>query len=615
MLPKFLSTCCRALLVALLLPAAWPAHAQQPSFLEPEQAFRLAVQPHGKDAVTLQWRIAPGYYLYRDRVQVRPLPSTGTAEFALPPGVRKDDPNFGGVEIYHDQLRVEVTPAGATALDVRWQGCAEGGVCYPPQQRQVTLANAAAPDRPLLAEGIASVIAPATGLPHAQPSAAAAPPAPAAPGVIAGSERDITSLLVGRPLLWTVPLFLVLGIGLAFTPCVLPMLPIISAVVVGSGARAARAFALSLAFVLAMAAVYTLLGIGAALAGGSLQGILQNPLTIGATAALFLALSMSMFGWYELQVPAFLRERLARASATGGSIAGAAAMGALSALLVSPCMTAPLAGTLIYVAQSGNVMQGAALLFALGLGMGLPLLVLSTVGARALPRPGPWMNRVKSAFGFALLATAVAMLQRIVPPSAAVLLWGAWLTALAVTLWTITAAAGARIVARSAALVAALWGAAMIIGASAGAADPLLPLAPLAQRPASLAQASADEPLFETVTDPQQLRARLAAASASGRPALVDFSADWCTSCRTLDREVFGDPAVRRALASVVRLRADVTAGDSAQRALMRDLQVMGPPTVMLFDALGHELRQDRLVGDFSAADLLERVASVANRS
>lgn len=614
------------LLCLVLMSSA--AYGQDAGFLAPEQAFPLTVTAEADGRLALQWQIAPGYYLYRSRMKVAAEPASSRAELALPPGVPKRDPNFGTVDVYHGSVRVDVAAPHATALKVVWQGCAEAGLCFPPQQRTVVLTGAPALDLggvpsaslPRLdgpsAGAIDSVARePATGAPSPTAAIGFAAPREAPISTVSrqsagldASEQGIAQLLHERALLWTVPLFLLLGFGLAFTPCVLPMLPIVSALVVGSGAGPRRAFALSLAFVLAMSAVYALLGVGAALAGGSLQAVLQNPFAIGASAALFAALSLSMFGWYELQVPAMLRDRLAAASPRGGSLAGATVMGALSALLVSPCMTAPLAGTLLYVAQTGNMAMGAALLFALGLGMGVPMLVISVVGARALPRPGAWMDRVKGAFGFALLATAIVMLERVVPASVAVLLWGAWWTAVALTLWQLAAPGSVRVLTRSAAMVAGLWGAAMVLGASAGATDPLQPLVPFAAGPSGRATPQREAASFETVTDPQVLLARLAAARASGEPALVDFSADWCTSCKTIDREVFGDPAVRQAMAGVMRLRADVTASDTAQQLFMREHGVMGPPTVMLFDAQGRERRTERLVGEFTAAELLERL-------
>ena len=595
---------CSWLLLAAWLAAAGVARAEQ-TFLEPEQAFQLSVAPGGAPgAVRLDWTIAPGYYLYRDRLTVAAAGAGIVGKVVRPPGERKDDPNFGPVEVYHDRVTLEVDAKGASALEVGWQGCADEGLCYPPQHETVALAALGT-----AGGGPAGVAADSA----AAPAGAAVPTAEGGATAVASlwSESGITRLLGERALWWTVPVFFLLGVAMTFTPCVLPMVPIVSSMVAGSQAAPRRAFVLTLAFVLAMALVYAALGVAAALAGAGLQAVLQNQWAILAFAGVFVVLALSMFGFFELQLPAAVRDRLARATPQGGSVPGAAGMGALSALLVSPCMTAPLAGTLLYIAQSGQVLQGALLLLAMGLGMGVPLLVIGTLGARWLPRPGSWMNRVKGAFGFVLLALAVWMAARVLPPPATLLLWGALLGTLALTLWQApgSAAAGGRLAAaRSVALLLGLWGGAMVVGAAAGGADPLRPLALLVRGPAAApapqGEAAAD---FETIRDPQVLQARLDAARAAGQPALVDFSAEWCTSCKTIEREVFGDPQVRQALAGVVLLRADITASDAAQRALMRRHQVMGPPTVMLFDAQGRERREKRLVGEFSARELLAR--------
>ena len=601
---EFLLACSWLLLAAWLAVAAGVARAEQ-SFLEPEQAFQLSVAPGGAPgAVRLDWTIAPGYYLYRDRLTVAGASGGIVGNVVRPPGERKDDPNFGPVEVYHDRVTLEVDAKGASALEVGWQGCADEGLCYPPQQKTVALA----------------ALGTAGGGPAGVADDTAAAPAGAAGRTAEGSatpvaslwsESGITRLLGERALWWTVPVFFLLGVAMTFTPCVLPMVPIVSSMVAGSQAAPRRAFVLTLAFVLAMALVYAALGVAAALAGAGLQAALQNQWAILAFAGVFVVLALSMFGFFELQLPAAVRDRLARATPQGGSVPGAAGMGALSALLVSPCMTAPLAGTLLYIAQSGQVLQGALLLLAMGLGMGVPLLVIGTLGARWLPRPGSWMNRVKGAFGFVLLAMAVWMAARVLPPPVTLLLWGALLGTLALTLWQppASAAAGGRLAAaRSVALLLGLWGGAMVVGAAAGGDDPLRPLGLLVRGPAAApapqGEAAAD---FETIRDPQVLQVRLHAARAAGQPALVDYSAEWCTSCKTIEREVFGDPQVRQALAGVVLLRADITASDAAQRALMRRHQVMGPPTVMLFDAQGRERREQRLVGEFSARELLAR--------
>lgn len=566
------------LLLAAALLACRGAWAAQ-DFLEADQAFRLSVQETGDGRARLQWSVAPGYYLYRERLAVRSAEGP-VLPLQLPAGERKDDPNFGTVEVYHRDVAGVVDAGGLRELQVEWQGCAEEGLCYPPQRQRVRLDG---------------------------PPAGASASSPSAPPAGPWSDAGISRLWAGHALWWTLPLAFALGLGLAFTPCVLPMVPIVSGMVVGQGASVRRALLLSTAFVIPMALVYAGLGVLAAAAGARLQALLQAPVAVLGFALLFVLLAFAMFGLFTLQLPAVLRDRLAGVSARGGSVAGAAALGTLSALLVGPCMTAPLAGTLLYIAQTGDLLQGALLLLALGLGMGVPLVVISALGARWLPRPGPWMERVRGFFGFLLLGTAVWMAERVVPASIALLLWGALLASAALTVWHVVPHAPGRagtLLLRSGALVAGLWGAAMVFGAAAGGSDRMRPLAPM--------QAVADgasAPAFEVVRDPATLQARLAAARAQGRPALVDFSAEWCTSCKTLEREVFGDPRVLRALAGTQLLRADVTAGDAGQQELLRRYAVMGPPTVLLFDAGGAERRADRLVGEFAADALLLRVA------
>lgn len=578
----------------MLLLATWilmlPAHAAG-SFLEPEQAFRLNVKEERAGQVQLRWSIAPGYYLYRDRIGVT---GPGVGAVTKPRGEAKEDPNFGTVEVYHDAVEVRIATGNAATLRVTWQGCAEDGLCYPPEEKDIAL----------------TLVSQSAG--PASPSAAPATTAGLSAFSTASSDAGFSRLLQQRSLAWTLPLFFLLGVALAFTPCVLPMVPILSGMVVGSGATPRRGLLLSLAFVGPMAAVHAGMGVLAALAGAGLQAWLQNPWTLLTFAGIFVMLALAMFGFYELQLPAFLRDRLARRNIQGGSLAGAAGMGALSALLVGPCMTAPLAGTLLYVAQGGSAAEGGLLLLALGLGMGVPLIVIGTLGARWLPRPGAWMDRVKAAFGFLLLGTAIWMAGRVLAPPWTLLLWGCLLVALALSLWQMTRQDGtaelrpaSTLVARSGAALVAMWGAAMVFGAAAGATDPTQPLkALMAARSAPVAA----RPAFETLEDPALLRVRLADAAARGQPAIVEFSADWCTSCKTIEREVFGDPRVGRAVEGMLLLRADVTRSDAAQRAFMQQHQVMGPPTLMLYDPQGGERREQRLVGEFGPDALLQRL-------
>ena len=565
-----------------------PSQAAE-TFLAPEEAFQFSVENPAPGTASLHWTIAPGYYLYRERMSV--VAAGGVpAAVVWPAGEKKNDPNFGAVEVYHGEVSAELQREVPAELNVTWQGCAEGGLCYPPRTVAVHLQNTSSP---------------ASDSVQVSPS----PEAPRHDGL---TDTGVSRMWSGQGLGWALPVAFLLGLGLAFTPCVLPMIPILSGLVVGQQASTRRAFVLSVAFVLPMAFIYAGLGVVAALAGAGVQALLQNPWTVLGFSLVFVVLAFSMFGFYELQLPAAVRDRLAGVSAQGGSVAGAAALGALSALLVGPCMTAPLAGTLLYIAQSGDVVRGGLLLLALGLGMGAPLVILSTLGAHWLPRPGPWMNRVKGAFGFIMLGTATWMAQRVLPEAVGLLAWGALLGCAALTSWNIAHTRperdGAGLVLRSVAWVAGVWSLAMILGAAAGSSDPLRPLAQV-RAVGHVSNSSASEANdFEVVRDPAVLQARLDAARAQGKAALVDFSADWCTSCKTLEREVFASPAVVPSLRGLVLLRADVTASSAAQQALMRRYQVMGPPTVLLFDATGVERREDRLVGEFVGGDLLKRL-------
>ena len=599
---------CTALIVAFALGQG-AAHAET-AFLAAEEAFVLSVGESGSSAegVALNWAIAPGYYLYRDRIDVTTQPPGVLAQVDRPPGEQKNDPNFGLMEVYHDAVTVQVHSGTARDLTVTWQGCAEAGLCYPPQTRKISLGgagNASALPAPISMVAAGADVSPKVSLLEAA----------------MGNDSAVQQLLTTRSLAWTLPIFFLLGIALAFTPCVLPMVPIVSSIVVGSQAGPRRSFALSLAFVLPMALTYAALGIAAALAGSNLQAWMQNRWTLFAFGGVFVVLALGMFGFFELQLPAFLSNRLDRVSRArqGGTLSGAAGMGALSALLVGPCMTAPLAGALLYIGQSGNVVQGGLLLLFLGLGMGVPLLVVGTLGTRCLPRPGPWMNRVKGVFGFLLLGTAIWMVQRVVAPFVALALWGALCLSVALTLHQMLRAdgvadagsSGPALLVRSLALVVGLWGAAMVFGAAAGSADPWRPLAGMASRSGTAIQnkdtAPASDTSFQTVRSLQELQARLGEALAAGQPVLVDFYADWCVSCKTIESEVFGNAKVQRALAGVMRLRADITEGNAAQQALMRKYQIIGPPTLMLFDAQGRERRDARLVGEFTVKDLLQR--------
>jgi thiol:disulfide interchange protein DsbD len=582
-------------IVMLILWWALPVHAEQ-NFLQPEEAFHLNVSKQADGQLRLTWDISQGYYLYRQQMKVEADPAGGALQVKWPAGTLKTDETYGESEVYHDQVSVLVKATDARALTIGWQGCADAGLCYPPQTRRVHLADVAAT--------LAVPADPATTRPN-----------PAPPGAL-GEDQDLAERLSRINMGWMLVVFFGLGLLMTFTPCVLPMVPILSSLIAGSGASPRRGFILSLAFVLPMALTYAGVGAAAALAGANLQAVLQNPWMLGTFGLVFVVLALAMFGFYELQLPAVLRHRLNNASQgrRGGTVAGAATMGVLSALLVGPCMTAPLAGALLYIGNTGDVVTGALVLFAMGLGMGVPLLLVGTLGARLLPRPGDWMNRVKVLFGFILLGTAIFFVARVLPAALTLGLWGAWLLAIALSLFALVkklSTESTRLMSRYLALLLGLWGGAMVIGAAGGAHDPLQPLA-FGARASTLAQAAVGNNFmtrFGPVKTQQALEARIAEAGQRGQWTLVDFYADWCVSCDVIEREVFADPRVQQALADMQLLRPDVTANNADDQALMRTHQILGPPTMLLIGPDGKERRAERIIGELSADEFLARLA------
>jgi len=396
-----------------------------------------------------------------------------------------------------------------------------------------------------------------------------------------------------------------------------------STIIVGSAAHRSKAFGLSLIFVVTMAITYALLGIAAALAGANLQAALQTPLFIGALAIVFILLALAMFGLYELQLPTFIRDRLEQLNRRqhGGNVAGAAIMGVFAALLASPCMTAPLAGALIYIADSGDATFGGLALFALGLGMGAPLILLATLGSSLLPRPGVWMNGIKAVFGFIMLGTAIWFLERVIPGSVTLALWGALLISIGVMLWKqaqfrFLSGAVHYLVATTGLLVC-LWGGLMVVGAAAGGDERLRPLKPFGGDAGRVMQSAEtiDPTKFNTFKSVADLNAALDNATGKDQWTLVDFYADWCISCKVIEDEVFGDVSVKQAMSSMQLLRADITDNDITDQALMQHLQVVGPPSILLFGPDGKEYRAHRTVGEISADAFLQRIRSAQSAS
>lgn len=538
-------------------------------FLPVGKAFTFTSERLASGETQLYWQIADGYYLYQQRMKFEGL----AEQPVLPQGEAHSDEFFGEQQVYRQGLEVKL-PAGATGkVKLGWQGCADAGLCYPPQSLTVDLG--------------------------ANPAVAATAEA---------QDESLASGLQQRSLGWSLLVFFGLGLLLAFAPCSLPMLPILAGLVVGSGASPRRGFALASSYVVCMALVYAALGVLAALAGSNLAALLQTPWILGSFAALFVILALPMFGFFELQLPAFLRDRLDNASRqqNGGSLVGAGVLGALSGLLVGPCMTAPLAGALLYIAQSGNALHGGLILFAMGIGIGVPLLLLVTVGNRFLPKPGTWMNVLKGVFGFLFLATAVLMIRPVVDESLWLGLWGVLALVMAYCGWSLAREYGLIAKALGAgSLVLGLWGAILVIGAAGGSDDLWQPLKVFGGSTVAGAPTAHDS--FITLNDPVALQAQLDSAKAQGQWVLLDYYADWCVSCKIMEKQVFGKPEVMDALKDVRLLRLDVTADNAASRELLGRYKVPGPPSFVWIGPDGAERRAQRITGEVDAAAFLQR--------
>ncbi|HTY49418.1 MAG TPA: protein-disulfide reductase DsbD [Steroidobacteraceae bacterium] len=574
-----------------VLDAARQQAAQNRGILPVDQAFRISAEAAGPDRVRIHWEIAQGDYLYRSRIKVKAA-ATGVqlGQLQLPQGENKTDDYFGTQQIYHVQITAilpvirAATAGGALplSLDVSYQGCdADAGVCYPPQTRtlNVTLPPGGGAGGTV---GGAAQDAAGTG-------------SSGAGGSTFLSEQDrLAGLVAGGNLALVLSTFFGLGLLLAFTPCVLPMVPILSGIIAGHGpgVTTRRAFTLSATYVLGMAVTYTVAGVAAAAAGSHVQQLFEQSWVIALFALLFIVLALSMFGLFTLQMPAAVQTRLAALSnrQAAGRYGGVAVMGALSALIVTTCVAPPLVATLAVIGRTGNIGRGAAALFSMSLGMGAPLLLVGASAGKLLPKAGPWMDTVKRLFGALMLLVAAWMLQRILPERAALLLWAVPAAAAAVVLWQ---AEGRRRtwVTRTAAVACGLYAVTLLVGAGLGATSPLAPLS----RPRP-------ELVFHSIRSVADLDREVAQAAASGRPVMLDFYADWCASCKEMQADTFTDPRVAAALHDVVLLRADVTANDADDQALLKRFGIFGPPTIAFYGADGREHANYRVVGFMTPA-------------
>jgi len=595
-------------LAALLLGAARLAGAAD--FLDVDQAFRASARVADAQRIELRFEVAPGYHLYRERLAVNAEaggPALGMV--AVPAGRVSFDENFQkNVEVLEGTVVVAVPVAGAQGnfkLLVSYQGCADAGLCYPPQTALVSARAAGGQLTQAVWQGDGS----ATTASPPPPVAAAAAPAPESE-----TARVETALKSGS-LMTIAGVFLAAGLLLSFTPCVLPMVPILSSIIVGQGAPVSRGrgFAMALAYSLGMALVYTAFGVLAGLLGEGLAAALQNPWVLGAFALMLATLSLSMFGVFELQMPSFVQSRLTETSSKlpGGRFAGVFLMGGLSALIVGPCVAAPLAGALVFISQTKNVVIGGLALFSLAMGMSVPLLLVGLSAGSLLPRAGGWMEGVKRFFGVLLLAVALWIVSPVLPGWALMVLIGAGLLVGAVYLKLFDrladGAAGRHRLSKGVALVLAVLGTTQVVGALSGGDNPLQPLRHLARTGESSATVATTGTAFRRVRSTEELDAALKSA---GRPVVLDFYADWCVSCKEMEHLTFSDPAVRARMGNALLLQADVTANTPADKALLKRFGLFGPPGIVFFDAQGQEVAGARVIGFMPAQRFASSLAT-----
>ena len=609
-----------ALVLLLTLASALLAvPARADDFLDPDQAFKVDVQLTGDREFQLNFTIAPGYYMYRDQFKLEPAGAT-LGDIAWPTPKRKFDETFQKeVETYRDRLSIKVPVTALQAAPLKLvltgQGCADKGLCYPPMKSELTLGLKGFGGDGGVKIGAAPDALSGFGVSNAVASTPAAAATGNAEGAVAGaaasrSSSPLDEVLASGRLWLVIGAFFAAGVLLSLTPCVLPMLPILSSIIVGQGGTPSRArgFFLAFSYSLGMALLYTALGVAAGLAGGGLAAYLQKPWVLTLFALLLIGFSLSMFGVYEIQLPSRFTGGVSDATQRlpAGKFFSVFVMGALSALIVSPCVAAPLAGALLYISQTGNVAVGGLALFALAWGMSVPLLLLGLSAGTLLPRAGPWMETVKYFFGLLLLSVALWIVQPVLPAVVAQLLWGALLIALAALLGLFqrVEANTPRVWLRKSAAVAAMvFGVSQFIGVAAGGTDTLKPLAGVVGAGKGAAAAVAmGEPVavnFRKIKSVAELDEALRTA---GKPVMLDFYADWCVSCKEMERFTFTDARVQAKLAGALLLKADVTANNAEDRELLKRFKLFGPPGTIFFDPKGEELAGARVIG-FQDAD------------
>jgi thiol:disulfide interchange protein DsbD len=613
----FAKTVVRNLLLIALIGFSAPGFAQSSlfggsnDFLPVDEALPFSSFSSDK-GVILRWDIAPEHYLYQGRVEVTSKTEgveLGQPEFSYR-GTDTEDEYFGKVTVFYDPVQAEVAvslPEGVREanLEVTYQGCANAGLCYPPQTRDVLYYADSG-------SGNGGSSAPSSTASPSGTSGSAPSDTSSATGLAGFLAEQSTLVIAG--------LFLLLGLGLTFTPCVLPMVPIIASLVSSRNTSStSHALMLSISYVLGMALTYAAAGVITGLLGASfnVQAHLQSPWVLGVFAGLFVLFALSMFNLFEIQLPRFIREPLNDASQklTGTRLLSIFGIGALSALIVSPCVSAPLAGSLLYISTTQDAVVGGVALFALGLGMGIPLILVAVGGRKLLPSTGPWMNVVKAFYGVMLLAVAIWLVERLVPAWLALTLWGLLVAITGVQLGAFDAArAGWERTRKGLGLVMFAYGLALLAGATTGASDPLRPLdrmiaAPAAGNGSDARQSTHAE--FIRVESPADIREQMQAASRSNLPVVLDFYADWCISCKVMERNVFSDPQVTAALEPYVLLQLDMTDNTPEQQAMLDELGLFGPPAILFYDASGSELANARVLGEMDRDQFLGHVERV----
>ena len=612
-MPGIKTLCCQtafALLASVMVANAattqiHPFQTNADEFLPPDEAFRISVVRDGDDYAA-RWQIADEYYLYREKIKM----GTATADVAprIPPGILMRDEFFGETDVFRHFVEVPFTLSPATGepiVSITYQGCADAGLCYPPVTKRIDLSSLS-----LAAANTSANVATTAGLPSR--------------GAPVSKQFMILERLRNDHLIAVLLAFLGFGLLLSLTPCVLPMVPILSGIIARSGEgeekpSTKRTFALSLSYVLSMSITYSLFGVAMGLTGESLQIWLQQPWVVGAFALVFVALALSMFGLYDLQIPSSVQTRLHafgnHRDGKRSSLPGAAVMGSVSALIVSPCVTAPLIGALLFIAQTGDAVLGALALFSLAFGMGIPLLIVGTSLGHLLPQPGAMLDTVKPVFGLLMLGVSIWLLDRVTSP--VVTLWsgGALLVLTANYLHQMVKHGafnfGGKVLMQGLAVVALLYGALLITGAATGGSSLLRPLEHLAVAPAGGATAQKQTLAFKQIYSLRELQSEIARAEQFGQGVMLDFYADWCVVCKEMEAFTFSDGRVKTATTGITLLQADVTENNDNSEELLNHFGLFGPPAILFFDIHGYEIPSARVVGYMNADDFTHHLNQV----